>query len=353
MTRYPARYIFLSMFLLLSCLASGQEEIENTPETELQLGNLFVEDSPLPLTLQFDMKKLQATRKKGDYHDALLLTGEGDILSEGWPVRIKTRGIFRRQHCSVPPLWINVKNSGMETVGLAGVSKIKLVARCRNTKSYKNYVLKEYLVYKMYELLTPYSFRTRLVRLTYVDSSRDMEVYECWAYLIEPMEKMTRRLNARQVKNDELSMRRVQPHAMDRLAMFQFMIGNTDYSITGLHNVKILGLDKPGTLGIVPVPYDFDFTGLVNTIYAHPREGIGIDDVRQRYYEGPCRSEALHMQVVEEFRVLEELWMELIMTFEYLDEEVRIEMVEYLESFFSESAREQFVQRRIQPTCKD
>ena len=99
------------------------------------------------------------------------------------------------------------------------------------------------------------------------------------------------------------------------------MIGNGDYSVTRRHNLMILDLGTPGRMGLVPVPYDFDFTGLVNTVYASPREELGISSVRERYFLGPCRSPDLYTRVIEDFRSLREEILDLILGFEYLDEE--------------------------------
>jgi len=134
--------------------------------------------------------------------------------------------------------------------------------------------------------------------------------------------------------------------------MFQYMIGNGDYSVTGRHNLRILALETPGPLGFVPVPYDFDCTGLVNTHYAVPRESLGISSVRERYFLGPCRNIRIHQAAADELAGHREEIMELIMTFEYLDEEEKSDMLDYLESFFREAADERFVERSIAPTCR-
>jgi hypothetical protein len=227
------------------------------------------------------------------------------------------------------------------------------VVRCRNAQQYENYVLKEYLVYRIYNLITPYSFKVRLVRLKYIDTGRDNRETEDWAFLIEPEELMAKRLDARTIRSDELAMRTVNREIMDRLAMFQYMIGNSDYSVTGRHNLKILALNDPaGPVGFIPVPYDFDYTGLVNTHYAVPRDALGLESVRERYFLGPCRSKSLYLQAIDDIRSYRDEIMELVMGFEYLPDEEKMEMVAYIQDFFNRAEREHFVEREILSTCR-
>ena len=100
---------------------------------------------------------------------------------------------------------------------------------------------------------------SRLVRLNLLIPAKDNETTEDWAFLIEPMDLMAARLNATDIKSEKLSMRTVNREDMDLVALFQYMIGNGDFSVTGRHNLKILAVKPPGPQGFVPVPYDFDY----------------------------------------------------------------------------------------------
>jgi hypothetical protein len=139
---------------------------------------------------------------------------------------------------------------------------------------------------------------------------------------------------------------------MDHVAYFHYMIGQCDYSVTGRHNLKILTLKDYGPTGFIPVPYDFDYTGLVDTNYAIPGENLGITSVRQRYYLGACRSEEEHKAAIAWLASYREEIENLILNFEYMDEQERVEMVDYLESYFKETEQKGFIDRRINPTCR-
>ena len=147
-------------------------------------------------------------------------------------------------------------------------------------------------------------------------------------------------------------MRTVNRDIMDQVAMFQYMIGNGDYSVTGRHNLKILALSGTGPVGFIPVPYDFDYTGLVNTHYAIPGETLGIESVRERYFLGPCRNEMSHMATISGLEVFREKIMELINEFEFLDEDAKLDMTAYIGEFFFQASGEKFIERKIATTCR-
>jgi hypothetical protein len=229
---------------------------------------------------------------------------------------------------------------------------MNLVLPCKNAAEYESYVLREYLAYKIYNIITPLSYRVRLVRLTLIDTVKDNEVTEDWAFLQEPDELLNLRLNSTMIESDRLSMRTVNPEAINRLSMFQYMIGNADYSVSGQHNLKIMALKEYGPTGFLTVPHDFDFSGLVNTNYAVPSESLGTTSVRERYYLGPCRSKQIHEETIQELAQFNDEIMGYIRDFEYLDEKERVDMIEYLESYVKDSRESGFIDRKISPTCR-
>lgn len=253
------------LLLLVSDLQAQWEESSFTYEDTIEVYEaLFEREDVLHLALKSDFKTFKRTRTKDIYLPAEMTCFVSDSFQVTHPVRLKARGIYRRANCAMPPLWLNIRFSGIETKELSDIRKMKMVTLCRYGDQYSNYLLREYLVYKIYNLLSPYSYRVRLVNLKIVDTGKDDRESSYWAFLIEPDKLMAERLRAKVIKSDELSMRTVNQEAMDRLAMFQYMIGNPDYSVTGRHNLKILAMRTSGPSGFIPVPYDFDFTGFVN-----------------------------------------------------------------------------------------
>lgn len=304
------------------------------------------------MTLISDFKALKKTRSKDIYFPADMTCIVNDSFRVTHPVRLKARGIFRKENCGMPPIWLNIRYAGIETRELAGIRKMKMVTICRSGDQYLNYLLREYLIYKIYNLLTPYSFRVRLINLNMVDTGRDMREFSSWAFLIEPDELMADRLRAKVVKNDKLSMRTVNQEVMDRLAMFQYMIGNPDYSVTGRHNLKILSMQTSSISGFIPVPYDFDFTGLVNAQYATPNETLPIKSVKERYFVGPCRDRASYESAINSLQAVRDEIESSIWAFDFLDEEDRIDMIGYIESFFNTADNKNFIDWEISRTCR-
>lgn len=347
------KYFVVFLFLFFSSHLAAQDEILSSFEDTLEVYEyLFDLEEPLYLTMEFDVKTFQRTRRKEKYQPAKMTCIVNDTFQVTHPVRVKARGIYRRDNCTVPPFWLNIRYSGIEADELKDIRKMKMVIRCRSAQQYSDYVLREYLVYRIYNLISPYSFKTRLVRLRFIDTGRKNKMTESWAFLIEPNDLLAARLMARVVKSNMLSMRTVNRDIMDQVAMFQYMIGNGDYSVTGRHNLKILALSSTGPVGFIPVPYDFDYTGLVNTHYAIPGETLGIESVRERYFLGPCRSEMSHMATISGLEVFREKIFELINEFEFLDEDAKLDMTAYIGEFFFQASREKFIEREIATTCR-
>lgn len=354
--------ISLLLFVKLLVFSSGSQ----TMNAEIEADSLahsgknsidifkdfFDKDEALHLSLEFDMKSFQRTKAREKYHSALLNCNVNDSSLQSYTVRLKTRGTFRKSFCSVPPFWLNINNSGIVSDALSEVSKMKIVTHCMNTESYKDYLLKEYLVYKMYSFVSPYSFRVRLLRITLIDTGRKNKQTEVWGFAIEPKELMASRLNASIVEHEKLSIRNMNSTVMDKLALFNYMIGNTDYSIPGMHNVKLFMLNDPAEPGIIPIPYDFDFTGFVDAAYAIPADNTGITEVTSRYYTGLCRSDDIFKSLVADYNQHIKEFLSLLQPFELVSPKQKSEMIRYIESYFDEASADSFIERILRRSCQ-
>src|SRR5438552_16976535 len=76
------------------------------------------------------------------------------------------------------------------------------------------------------------------------------------------------------------------PDQVGLIAVFEYMIANTDWSLGGLLNI-VLTEDASGT--VYPVPYDFDWSGVISTPNARPDARLNITSVRQRLFRRCCR----------------------------------------------------------------
>jgi hypothetical protein len=335
--------------LIFSQEEGGEVRIVDTIDTSI---DLFAIDEPMKISLFMDMKKYKREEFEGDYMNVDFLYEVSDTLHIRKKVRIKPRGVFRRNYCSMAPFWLNIRKADVANEHLQDVKRMKVVTRCRDAKSYDELVLREYLAYKIYNILSPVSFRVRLIRMRYVDTGKNNKVTEGWAFLIEPEGLLAERMDALAVKRDDLAMSLMKPEDMDRVALFMYLIGNTDYSVSGRHNLKILGMPGFGSEGYTPVPYDFDIAGIVDAYYANPREGLGLTSVRVRYFQGPCRSDEAFMEAIEHINQYREEILTLVSEFEYLDSKNKKKVLKYLEDYFALAANGQRLINDLKRTCR-
>ena len=354
-SKFPLGFsLWLICILLLdplSLIAQEEQQELRHLDTIDTFADFFEADDPLNITLSLDLKKFQKEKMKGEYMPVHFLYQLNDSIQIEKEVRIKARGKTRRNLCSLPPFWLDMRNADLKDDEQQDTERIKLVTHCKNNKTYEDYVLKEYLCYKIYNIISPVSFRVRLARITYVDTGRDSKVTEGWAFMIEPMEMLAQRFNAVEIKDEGLLSRNMRPVEMNMLALFQYMIGNPDYSVPHRHNVKILGLPGLGAAGYTAVPYDFDYSGLVDAYYAVPSEYLDITSVKERYYLGPCRADMDFALVIEQLNLYREEILQLINDFEYLDQKNIKSVVSYLEEYFQVAEYSNSLVFGFQRTC--
>jgi hypothetical protein len=295
---------------------------------------LFDAEAPLQMTLCFDFKTFLKTRANPEYVGAVLKVNaaDGDTLVQ--EVRIKARGEMRRNYCYLPPIMLKFRKSSPDSSIYPSGGTLKLVTHCNTSAEFKNYVLKEYLVYRLYNHLTPYSLRTRLVQICYRDIAGHRKDMVSYGFLIEDAEQMAGRNHAVVVRADKLSQSQMDPADMARVAIFNYMIGNTDWSVALQHNVKVLKvLDFTAQKGI-PVAYDFDYSGFVNTTYSAPFEQLPIKTVLERYYLGVCVSDSVLNSVVSEILAEKEAFLNTIQALEELPQSQRKQAASYLNGFY-------------------
>jgi hypothetical protein len=314
--------------------------------------DFFEDEDPFNCTMEFDIKSYQKNKFEGKYMPVKMIYYDIDSIPVDKNFRIKARGNFRRQHCGLPPLWLNIRKEELKSDQFQDIKRMKVVTHCRGGKSYNQYVLKEYLAYKIYNLISTYSFRVRLAEIKYVDTGRKNKSYTFWAFIIEPEAMMAERLNAISVKADNLSIFLADSSTTDVMTIYQYMIGNADYSIAGRHNVKLIKEDNPFAFYPIPVPYDFDYSGLVNAYYAVPGETLGIEKVTERYFLGPCRTDEEYNKALRVILDKENQILRLTEEFPYLDKKDKSEMLNYLKSFFHRAKQDGFISEKILITCR-
>ncbi len=296
--------------------------------------DFFSSDEPLTMSLCFDFKQFLKTRKEPEYVDAILTLE----LIEGKPVsqqiEIKARGDVRRVISKFPPLKLKFKENGQESAPIHRKGTLKLVTPCNQTTHYQNYVLKEYLAYRMLNLVTPYSFKTRLVRISYIDAGNPKRSCTNYGFLIENEKDMAKRNEMVIEECKPIPINRVNPRELSRMAVFNYMIGNTDWAITCQHNVKGLKSADSTSDNVIPIAYDFDYSGFVNAEYSVPGQHLPIDAVSERYYMGTLCSKEELQPIIDEFIVLKDQFISTITGFSLLPRRDQKDAVNYLDDFY-------------------
>jgi len=266
-----------------------------------KVSELFLTDNILPIKMSYAIKELRKNTNDSTYLNIDLTYQE---VSGDWqriPVRVRSRGNFRLNKCYFPPVKMRIKKAEAKGTLFKGNKELKLVLPCLLEKDADDNVIKELIAYKLYELASPYHFKTRLIDISLSEpKGKKIKDHQLKGFFIEDIGNLADRVGGDVLK------RNVHPMQQEALSsirndFFQFMIGNTDYSAGYQHNEKLLFVNKKA----VPVPYDFDMSGLCDTSYSVVSQIKGhelpITKVTERLYRGFKRSNALMFQVKNEF----------------------------------------------------
>jgi hypothetical protein len=349
--------ILLFFFLTFSAAmpAFGQNDtIVNPYAANDTLSNdfgLFSNDEVLNLTLRFDITNYKKKKSKDEYLKANLTYHINDKDSVNKEIRIKSRGEMRNAYCDFPPVRLNFKKSDFKKDDLKAIETMKMVTHCESGN--EENVFKEYLIYKLYNVLTETSFKVRLVKVEYIDTYKKRKPVNTYAFWIEPIEMLAKRVNTVEVQTLMLTQKNILPLWMDRVSIFNYMIGNTDWSVPNQHNCKVLADPKSPNpeLGIL-VPYDFDYSGLVDAAYAIPYEPLGLKSVRERAYVGICRTEEEFNSSLKEFIDKKDEFYKVITDFTMLDVKDKAKMIGYLDSFYEEFDKRNTIVTNMMSRCK-
>jgi hypothetical protein len=311
---------------------------------------LFQSAEPLTVTLTANFTAVHKDRDENStkrFPATLVATGDKEKPVN---VTLGTRGHFRLRQtsCSFVPLRVEFDRQNVAGTVFDGQKALKLVTHCRENKTYEQYVMREYLVYRIFNLLTPRSFRARLAKATYVDSASGKLLTTRYGMFLEDDDDVARRMEGRIAELFNASFKEVDAESQTLMFVFEYMIGSTDLSIIKLHNIRLVQ-DRARVL--YPVPYDFDLSGLVDTSYALVDKRLGIASVRDRLYRGPCRTAAELEPVLEKMRATRPDVLGLYDSLPDLDPAYRRDAKKYLEEFYALIARPDRVKRLLVDGC--
>ncbi|MEZ4417976.1 MAG: hypothetical protein R3E10_19635 [Gemmatimonadota bacterium] len=316
---------------------------------------LFQTDSVLEFTLTADFGTILREDRRGEppRRPARLSLGS-DTGARTVDLQVQTRGEFRRNpaNCRFPPLWLDFERSDPALTGtpFEAQNRIKLYVTCRpGNSTYEEYLLEEYLLYRLFNRVTDLSYRARLARVTYEDASGGNDPFTSWAFVLEDVDDVAARHEGIEVDAPAILPAVLDGEPATRMELFLFMIGTTDFSAVYSHNVRTLRL--PGSR-YAPLPYDFDMAGIINASYATVDPRLGIKSVQERVYRGFCRDRAAMEAARAAFLAQERAILTETDAFDLISEGRRRNARKYLEEFFDILRNERRADRWIFRGCQ-
>jgi len=342
--------------------AARQQQASSQPQTpwpaaaalaerqrDAERRRLFRSDELPPMTLKADFRAVMRDRNEDSVttFPATISFAAADGSVQSMPLRIRTRGHSRRnvRTCTFAPLRLEFEKARSKGTIFDGHGALKLGTHCRADQ--QEIILREHAIYKAFNLLTPRSFRSRVARMTYVDAASGKVVAEAAGLFIEDDDDVARRLEGRIVTVEKPLFVTIEPGSLNLMMLFEYMIGNTDFSIMEQHNVRLVQT-QPGRRFVVP--YDFDYSGLANADYASPSKALPIASVRERLFRGPCRTAAEWQPSVDQLRAVKSKVMELFDARE-LSASYRRDARAYLEQFYRMLEQPPTLKRAIIDPC--
>ncbi|MGD8347504.1 MAG: hypothetical protein PVI83_09680 [Lysobacterales bacterium] len=287
--------VYRSIILLLLALSAVSAFADDSSK-ENKPAKLFESDANLEITLSADWRELIDNEANQDAYPATLEYSDPQGERHSHELTVERRGVKRQDACEFPPIRLRFDKEAVRDTMFRGQKSVKMVTHCRRSDRYDQYYILEMMAYEMYNVITDYSFRVRPLTVRYVNSGPGDFDETRFAFLIEDDSDVAKRNDLKKYTTDRLGPASLDPVTASDMALFQYMIGNVDWSpLIGpdpeecCHNVKLVA-PRPLEQGdlIQPVPYDFDSSGLVNPPYAEPPDNLGIRSVTQRVYRGYC-----------------------------------------------------------------
>lgn len=317
---------------------------------------LFAEDSVLDITITGSIDRLvrRAKRSTDPYSVRVTVNGIAHDAS------LEARGLTRRtaDFCTFPPLRLRFPVAPDASSPFAGQEKLKMVTHCRDRGNYEQGMLREYAAYRLYNIVTEESLRVRLARIRY-EKENGSEITTRMGFFIEDIDAAADRLGGTEINLSSIGTRWIGQDRAARYALFQYMIGNLDWSMfrgprgeNCCHNSKVIGPDKEARENLIPVPYDFDQSGWVDAPYALAPEGIPVRNVRQRHYRGLCRYGPDTLALAAQWRARRADFAAAYRDVPGMSAGTREDLEEYLDGFFADISSDARVRDRMLDDCR-
>lgn len=348
MTQFHWTFVSVAWFLLISG-AEAQEIRAPDP--------LFQSDEILDVRIVAPISALLSERPiDKELAGTFQFTNSAGEAVE-FDIKLRTRGRFRRdkENCRFPPLRLNFVKSQTKGTLFHEQNKVKLVTHCQNSQKYAEVLLREYIVYRLLNVMTDTSFRVRLLRITYVESERKRNDDVRYGFIIEHKDRLAKRIGKTLLEIQGISPRSLNPEYANTVSMYHYLIGNTDFSsVRGpkgevcCHNHVLFSNEGEA---VWSVPYDFDQAGLVNAPHAEPNSQFHIRTVRHRLYRGRCLHNDHLSATIANYQGKREQLLQVVNELEIASERSVKSMTDYIEKFYETLASEKRVSSALVKKC--
>lgn len=316
---------------------------------------LFATDAPLEMEISAPLRDLARRAKDSTDPFPATLRANGETHT----IELSPRGVSRRKsgNCKFPPLRVEFTTKPADSSLFDGQKRLKLVVHCNDNTNFEQMVLREYAAYKLYNALTHESFKVRLAKVRYLDDGKEMT--ERWGFFIEDTDDVAKRMGGKEIEVSRIPSSALNSRDAARVALFQYLVGNADWEMIAgpagtdcCHNAKLVGATKESVTDLTPLPYDFDYTGLVDAPYAVPAPQLGIRSVRQRAYWGFCKHNDDLLAVAPEFRAARPAMQAELAAIPGLSSSTLKKLTSYVDDFFEDIATPDTIEKKILKNCR-
>ena len=321
---------------------------------------LFTSNDTLSVTLTGPWRDIERNRKNQDPYPAKLeFTDEsGQVRSIN--ITAERRGLTRQRACRFPPIKLRFEKESVKGTVFRGQKSLKMVTHCEKAERFEQYFILEMLAYRMYNLITDYSFRVRPLTVNYMDSETGKTDEGRFAFLIEDDGDVADRHDLKKLNVPKVKLSQLEPGVTSEFSLFQYMIANVDWATLGgpkpdecCHNSKLIGPEPlTGSGNVYPIPYDFDSSGLVDAPYATPPEGLPIRSVSQRLFRGYCKFDSTLESAREKFLARETDIYALMNDEDRLSSKTRSRALKYIGNFFEIIKDPKDFEKRVTEKCR-
>lgn len=314
---------------------------------------LFTDDSLIRITLRAPISRLASAVDRSRVVEGTLATD-----SESLPIRLSPRGItrLRKETCQFPPLRVEFSGAPPAQSLFAGQRRLKLVSHCRPSEHFQQHLLLEYAAYRLYNQMTPLSFRVRLAQIDYVEDNGKPVTSRLGFFIEEHIDVAARNDMERARVGARTPVTTLNPADAARFGVFQYLIANLDWAMQAgppgdfcCHNSRLVG--PGGSPPFATIPYDFDYSGLVDAPYAVPPEAINVASVKTRRFRGFCRHNAETLKAAAEIRDQRAALLAIIAQVPQMSDGTKRKATAFIERGLSDIASDQAVTQNLLKTC--